>query len=101
MDDERGNPREYIEDYPDSDVERVEQLYCLLYQFRTLTRLEILVLDFGAFLGMHVAGSEALWNSLIRAFAQLTPLDVLKKLHLEYRMLMNGQAIGINICVSQ
>lgn len=90
-----------IEHYGDDDVDRIEQLHCLLDQLQPITGLAALRLDLGSFVKLHTVGSEPLWELLIRAFEQSVSWKALMTVDLEYRMIMHGQGIGIDFCVSR
>jgi hypothetical protein len=81
----------------DRDREGIQQLDYVLQQLQ-FPRLRVLHLMFGAFCGMHVAGSNALWSSLIRAFGRLS-CPVLEELVLNCEMFMSRKAIGIDLVV--
>lgn len=89
----------FEEDYRDLDDEHIRQLHLLLQQLQ-FPQMRSLHLDFGHYHGLHFAGSEALWTALIEAFATCQS-SVMEEVQLDCRMLMNGRAIGFDLCVSR
>jgi hypothetical protein len=88
----------FHKDQRDLDQDHIRQIESLLQQLR-FPAMRSLDLDFGCWQGLHFAGSEALWTALFEMFGECQS-QVLEEVQIGCRMMMNGRAIGFDLCVS-